>query len=950
MSNGADSDGSSQPVSRHSRLFAFEGPVGLREALAMEDIQPGIRSSLERYSDEIISALSGPDSRGFVLALLGEWGSGKTSAMLTLLDLVNDRLEAELPRRLRMSCEPQSHEPLAREILVTSQNGSDHWHPVTCSVLRAPLSLRPGYDDARLALAYSILWGLPTEMKFKIANWLRKEAEKPQLDDARRRLEVEQFLRESLRQQVVTGTDLEQWINEARHDCLADRASIGSGAEDQGSAFLQKNVHLTMLDDLDRAPLDYTAQILNAMRFWVDTEGMFFVVAAREPYLVQAVQRTEITGADGQVPDGGSREALQKFVHHELHLPPMFRNPVDVVNYWKHLLVLRSGSDADSKPSRGLDMLKGALDAFTEAPARHTLGVLAPLLSPRVVDPERDQVTPLPREAKRAYNALLGEIAGLHERSDLKDLKSTVAAIAWRDAWRKYVQPALTEREPGAILPGPKEMALKTGLNLGRLVLPAKPEDLKPDDLKPAVFRLGELAKEARFSLDGLPASLLLYLATDDPPFDEPAGTGPIGIELPRLGRESSEGISRRATSPDLFPASPHSFERGQGTDDDSRRLLEGPVGAGATEFTFRDTRQEERASEIAQNLSVAARMGDVKNARILTDQLMQSLRELAALTDARDLAPGIGNAALRLEADDQQLAWTLHQLAHALDPLHPNVRLNLADFLLDYARDENAMAEVASQLDWVAANAPDLRPQRQLILRVRLERARGNEEAAEELIQSLLDQVRQPTASFDEVASALVLLRQLKDRREMTSLVRERLDLRLPDDLGINTYRLLRMLGDELIEEDGEIEGQGVDILRHLLAVALCPDDKSVAAVLNNLALIYNNRGGPEYEELAGMLWRHALEIDPSDQQIRRAYARFLEPRDPDSSNQLLQGRMPSIPIPADGAVRRLAATLPAHLSQGPHWWEDFTPPEPMRGFPELAFPDHGNIPPHSE
>ena len=58
----------------NTRLFAWEGPVGLDAAIALDENQPGIRSALDRYADEIVSALTGPDMRGFVLALLGPWG------------------------------------------------------------------------------------------------------------------------------------------------------------------------------------------------------------------------------------------------------------------------------------------------------------------------------------------------------------------------------------------------------------------------------------------------------------------------------------------------------------------------------------------------------------------------------------------------------------------------------------------------------------------------------------------------------------------------------------------------------------------------------------------------------------------------------------------------------------------------------------------------------------
>ena len=485
-------------------------------------------------------------------------------------------------------------------------------------------------------------------------------------------------------------------------------------------------------------------------------------------------------------------------------------------------------------------------------------------------------------------------------------------------------------------------MALRTALDLAARVLPtsahgrARYLPSSPDELGTAVFRLSQLAEEARLDLHGIPPTLLLYLAAD-PPLREPAETVSVGFDMgPGIGRESKVA----PIQPDIFPAlrpspSPEDDHGGQ-ADEGPLFSSPGPVSG----FALRDTQLEGEAYAIARNLSLAARAGELQEARKLTEQLMQLLGRLTDPSDAKRVAPVVGNAALRLESEDAQLAWNLHRLAHSLDPDHANIRLNLSDFLLDYARGGDAWTEVEQQLDWVKVHAPEHKPERQLALRARLAQARGDESGGRELIDDLLTSAMEPDAPFDEVASALVLLRQLKDRETMETVVRRRLDLGLPEDRGTNTYRLLRLLGDELIEEEGDVEGRGIDILRHLLAVAFCPGDDDAAAVLNNLALIYNNRGGPAYEQLAGMLWRHALELDPGDTTIRQAYARFIEERDMENARRLQLGQTPTIPVPAPGDVQRLVASLPAHLSACLWWWEAFTPPEPAKGFAELAIP----------
>ena len=924
----------SEPIGgRDQRLFAFEGPVPLDLAFVVGGGQQGVRSSLERYSDEIVGAVVGGDSRGFVLGLLGDWGSGKTSAMLMLLDLVAQGLRDVLPAGLVLESKTSPQEPLARAIQVTDPTApGEHYFPVTSSLLRAPLSLRPGYsDDARLALAYAILWGMPPAPQSAIAEWLGFKPETTASNGLARRLETEQFLRQQLRERAATGTEVEQWIRDARAACLADK----TGQPDAGVPFLRQNVHVTLLDDLDRAQLGYTAQILNAMRLWVDSEGMFFVVAATADYLRRAANRANDVAENGDEDSryGPQEDPLQKFVHHELHMPALLPTRSHVASYWKHLL---SSQWSGVPRNRGLELFMNELDLFIGSTTRDPLGVLTPLLSPRVVGLER-AVTPVPREAKRLYNALVAQVSGLAEDAGREDagrrkLKEIVAALAWRDAWQDFVEPAWRDTRVGEA--GPRFIALRDGLELAARALKAT-----PDDLPSAVFRLGELAERARLDMTGVPLTLLLYLAAD-PRFRLEEAV-PLGLEG-GLGTVRESDIGKRDTSsprPGLLAPLLSSPE-----DEHSGEPDDGQLASGRG-FALRDTRVEAEAYSTARMILSAATEGDLQQARALTDQIIRRLGGLADLTDVSSIAPTIGNAALRVQSEDAQLAWELHRLAHSINPSHANIRLNLADFLLQYARGEDAWSETEQQLNWVAAHEPAFKPERQLALRARLARARGDETTSRDILETLIDTARQPDGSIDVVMGALSALRDLDETSNFEELIHDRLHLRLPNDQGAGTYRLLRVLGDELIEEEGEMESRGIDVLRYLLAVAFCPDEDDVAAVLNNLALIYNHLDKPAYGQLAGMLWRHAVEIDPTDAQIRQAYARYLE-RDPENVRRLQLGQMPSIPLPPYEEVRQLVRGLEAHLSSGPWWWEAFTPPEPAHGFSPFALSDAGELP----
>jgi KAP family P-loop domain len=886
---------------RTHRILVPEGPVDKAQAFVGRG---GVMGPLARYSDEIVNTLIGSERHGFVLGLLGEWGCGKSSAMLILLDLIKERLDKEL-EGLTVQSVPTAQEPLARMVRVTG-TGTGPFYPVTSSLLRAPLSLgERSTEDARLDLAQAILLGLPPGMQDSIAKALGFTPPTGE-DTPRRRMETAQLLREVLHKQQATGTEVEQWIRYARSDYLEGR----HGETDEVPSYLHRNVHVTMLEDLDRAQLSYTAQILNAVRFWVDTEGMFFVVSAPGDYLRDAaLLAIPVAGEVGEAEERAAN-AIQKFVHHELHMPLLLESADDVSGYWQKLL--ESGSDGLGEIGNGVrELLQEALRTNS------LLGVLAPLLSPRMVDLS-GPATPLPREAKHWYNALVGELSQINGQVAIHLLKRNVAALAWREAWADFVQPALNERTRG----GPRGRALDTGLGLADLAL----RDDVDGDLATMVERLRRLAGEALFDISRVPPTMLLYLAADPRLDFDWSKTGGAGFDPVNLagGRENIPV----STTP--RPSQPRTLSP-----------EDGPASAAlpTAGFHFVDPHLSDEASDIAQRLSRAAAAGEVEETRSLTAQFNAVLQRLGSPADASSSAPAIGNAALRMERADIALSWQLHQLAHLLNPEHANVRLNLAEFLLDYARGDDAWNEVEAQLDWLAANAPEERPERQIALRARLSLARGDREMSREIVEELLARAGTPDASFDEVRYACSVLSNLKFRDRMETFIRDRLRLRLPDDvMGSNTYTLLRVAGDELTEETGELEARGADIFRYMAAVAFCPNDQALADVLNNLAIICNTRRDTDYTELARQLWLHAIRLAPDDHVIRRAYGRYMEGRDEDSARRLQLGQPLEIPDPVPGAVRSIVAGLPAHMSEGPWWWEEFAPSEPGRGLSELA------------
>jgi hypothetical protein len=206
--------------------------------------------------------------------------------------------------------------------------------------------------------------------------------------------------------------------------------------------------------------------------------------------------------------------------------------------------------------------------------------------------------TPLPREAKRSYKALIGGIVRLPETADDEDLKLNVAEIAWRDAYSRYVEPALrAERIPGQA-ESPEVMGLRSCLDLAEQVLPATPADLMT-----AVFRLGDLARRAWINLSDIPATLLLYLAAE-PRFRRPLE--PVsGFGVSPFGPWESEPGKSAVTS---------ALRSGQ--DAESASKLFDTLGAsGIPGFALRDPAREAEASELAQRLSSATGAGELRMA-----------------------------------------------------------------------------------------------------------------------------------------------------------------------------------------------------------------------------------------------------------------------------------------------------------------------------------------------
>ncbi|MEU5321907.1 P-loop NTPase fold protein [Streptomyces sp. NPDC021056] len=805
--------------------MAPEGPVDLeRDTLFryQEDFYGRLNFLAEHVAAAVFSA---EPSQSAVYGVSAPWGSGKSSALHVLLDLVYARLKE------------------AEKSIKRDANGFliDGTYVVTTSTFFAP-SHAASSQPARLGLAYEILQGLPSYYREQLLDDLNYTD-----DDlgAVRPIKAELYLREKL-DSFSAGPFVERWILES---FLEYRAS------QRGSSKRLSHVHIQLIDDLDRCPTAYTAEILAALNFWVTSPNLFFAIAADEEHLRKSAQ------AATDLEERYHGEALEKFVHFQIRLPELLSGFAETARYCEKLV------PEDPVP-RGIAHLRNLLQS---APTDGPLGVLAPALFAHT-----------PRQAKRVFNELLQEFSIL---SDVEgdSVKRIISRLVWPEAFTQFVAPAITAVE----LRGSTSRR-SARLHWLRQLIQVAEEVLEDgtEDLAGAEARLNSLAKERGIYIQECPPALLLYLAA------------PPTIRLPE---EQSDATRAQQ------------FLRNVGD-----RESAGAESNGDT---------EESISQIATRLSISHKLGR-------RDEALDDARKIVAIARRRQLraadAPTIGNVAIRLDTWAPELAWQLHELAHAADPTHENIELNLAEFLLEYG-SVGALPTVAEHLASVAQRAPEFKPNRQALLSVRLTLAQGYAPAEGEL--DLLVQAAIAEDSSDGFRTQVFqLLEKAKDYVLLEKLMQQWAEAERSKPEKGQASMVLRYLAYSFsVSSDDEIEARGIDLIRHLLWTGNSPDDEAFTSAANNLAVLLSGRG---YEDIAGMLWRIAYDIDSESPQLKASYSSHLISIDDAQNAQAVQlGQMVDIRPLSDAEMEAICSRLPAYFSTGPWWWEEgYMPVSPYR------------------
>ncbi|GAA3015077.1 P-loop NTPase fold protein [Actinokineospora diospyrosa] len=811
--------------------LAAERPVDLGEDVLFRD-RKEFWGKLEFLADHVAAAVQ-PDSAasGTVFGISAPWGSGKSSALRMLWDLIVRTVNQEVPD-LRQS--GRSHTSGGQSVLTTST--------YYANVHEA------GGQSARLSLAYEVMQGYPEEYRKSMLTGLGYDRSAVGISSG---LHAEIFLREKLGEYAGSGPVIEQWILDT---FLEHQRTL---REDGTSTTRFAHVHVAFIDDLDRCSEAFTGELLAALNFWSNVRNLFFVVAADEEHLKRSARRiTDVRES--------AEDALEKFVHFQTMIPPLISGPVDAAQYGLRLL------PADEHLNPGLRHLRSLL---SEVRAGEPFGLMAPALGART-----------PRKAKRVLNVLLRDFWLLKDLEG-DSVKRIIARMVWQEDFDRHIDPVLV----GAGIEDASSAHPRADW-LRILIECASAAVGSGDDVETAIARFGELAALRGVTLDGCEPRLLLYLGA----------------------------------SPQLEPPSPRTHVPGG--------LVAGLPGTERSEERLSVVREANKGvSDLLTRAQIASKTADIPLLRVSSLQLVRAFE--AGLLGAGE-APGVGNIALRLEREDVDLAWALHQVAHTLDPQHTNIRLNLVDFLLD---QKNPAVEdiVVEHLNWCELNAPEFEPLRRRVYRARLDHILGHEITD---IDELIDVAVADTGSAGKRQLWVIINdRNLYDR--YVPLMRPWFEQDYQSGDYSRACTVLANYATGMIgSSDSEWAAHGADALRFRIKHGFLTNlDRLGAIDITNLAIYLGNI---KHFAAAAALYRIAYEYVPSAAEIRSSYARFLVnvQDDPQNARSVQQGQELAIPLPDHDALVAAFADLPERFSDREQWWLEYPPVSLVTPIPEVG------------
>ena len=662
-----------------------------------------------------------------------------------------------------------------------------------------------------------------------------------------------------------------------------------------GPADDRSRAYIVLVEDLDRTTPEYTAELLDALTFWREVSQTFFIIACSKNHLAAASK--ELPQADEHRED---QNPLPKHIHYTIELPSLVGDSDSCADF-----VLRLMTDLELA-GRANELL----EILQDRERRATL--LSPLLMRR-----------RPRDIIETLNRLLGEFYSYPGEQDPKDLdhlsdqvvKQLVVQAIWPDEYREKIFP---------IFVPDRETLESVGADVHyRTAVLLAGEAVQSGD---APVALGVLAEAAQVDLSLWPQDLLIYLASPPAllPPDDDSGIS----KLPTLPGDGPRGGSARGrTTP-----GPFSTIKGSGSATKPDQLVFDRRTNASQESTYGDP-----LGELSIKLDLAMEDEEADWTALLSEvaTTISQADELAASDGA-----SIGNIALRVAARDPGFAWELHSMAHQLAPEHANIRLNLADFLLDNVPGDREAAEIAlAHVEWCQQNQPDHREGRARHLRFRALATLGvDDPEIRASVPDLIDYVM--TTESNAIWAELLerLIAGLSWYEEAEQLIK-----RIVQDRPQRTFEALRGWADLLVvkETGSPEEALATEVLRWLCcesglvfdsSQALTDErgaDKILADTAHNLAtVLYAN----DFDDVAAAIWRWVYEASP-DGMVGRAYSRLVSNHlgDKETALRVLNGQEISLPIWTAEEARDAADALPVRFATPNQelWWEDL-PVEP--------------------
>lgn len=358
------------------RVFADPGPaLGTSEFLFAE--RPEFEANLRRIADHICSPLTfGAPETGMTFAILGPWGSGKTSALDRLVTMIAALVD-----------------------------------PDDLTVTRFPAPLFEPKAQAQASLSYAILRDAETDLLGDLLR-LARAAQRlgtPGTDAAPGTLMPEEF--------DLSRAVLFQQLLRAIEDAPLLVTELFSSA-------LRQGIQVVLVDDLDRCQPQFVVALLKAMQEWRTIPNLSFVLAMSEDRLLDAMR---LDDEDGSLE---SRQiALQKYVHVTAYLPPLIVGPKEVLGFLLRIADALDGGTGDKH-------LPALLQATAVSLAHGgTDSLLAPLFAPDSADTPRNLKHRL-NTFLTEYRAVTDQDRGLVRRWVIKAFWPD---LWWRFVWEVEV-------------------------------------------------------------------------------------------------------------------------------------------------------------------------------------------------------------------------------------------------------------------------------------------------------------------------------------------------------------------------------------------------------------------------------------------------------------------------------------------------------------------------------